>query len=76
MDATIASVPLGRKVTVLDARAEPGVRRRLGELGLRGGATVVVASRSTGGGRIVSVAGSRIALDKSTAAAVLVRVEG
>jgi ferrous iron transport protein A len=44
-------------------------------LGVRSGATVVVAAGSTGGGRIVSVAGSRIALDKSTAAAVLVRVD-
>src|SRR5438094_156278 len=49
---------------VLDTPAlEPLRRRRLAELGLRAGAEVVVLRRTSGGGRIVAVEDSRIALD-------------
>lgn len=50
---------------------EPGVdlvqRRRLAELGLRRGEAVRMVQHSVGGARVVSVRGSRIALDARTA---------
>ncbi|AKT50162.1 FeoA family protein [Arsenicicoccus sp. oral taxon 190] len=49
-------------------------RRRLAELGLRTGATVEVLHLTAGGGRVVAVAGARIALDRSTAAGIQVFV--
>lgn len=42
-------------------------RRRLAQLGLRPGAELVVVMRTSGGGRVVAVSGSRIALDEATA---------
>lgn len=41
--------------------------RRLAQLGLRAGAEFVVVMRTSGGGRVIAVAGSRIALDRMTA---------
>lgn len=41
--------------------------RRLAQLGLRPGAELVVFMRTSGGGRVVGVSGSRIALDQATA---------
>ncbi|MBK9740166.1 MAG: ferrous iron transport protein A [Actinobacteria bacterium] len=43
-------------------------RRRLAELGLRRGEAVRMVLHSVGGARVVSVRGSRIALDATTAA--------
>lgn len=42
-------------------------RMRLAELGLRAGESVTLTQRGVGGARIVTVAGSRIALDAHTA---------
>ncbi len=42
-------------------------RRRLAQLGLRPGVELVVVMRTSGGGRVVAVSGSRIALDQATA---------
>lgn len=53
---------------------DPEQRMRLAELGLRPGETVTLALRGVGGARIVSVAGSRIALDAQTARALPVEV--
>lgn len=41
---------------------------RLAELGLRAGERVTLTQRGVGGARVVSVGGSRIALDRRTAA--------
>lgn len=42
--------------------------RRLAELGLRSGARVTVLHRTAGGGRLVAVGHTRIALDRATLA--------
>ncbi len=56
--------------TVKSVGADPAVRRRLAEMGIRPGATVRVMYRTTGGGRVVSVGGARVALDRELSAAV------
>ena len=45
-------------------------RLRLAELGLRVGAVLTVLSRTTGGGRLLGVGTSRIAVDRATARAL------
>lgn len=62
---TLATAPDGARVTVLSVRAAPELARRLGALGLRPGTQVEVLHRVSGGGRIVSVAGARLALDRT-----------
>ena len=55
-------------VTVPDA-----ARLRLREIGVRVGARVRVTQRSAFGGRVVAVAGTRVALDRATATRIEVR---
>lgn len=65
---TLATSPIGARVRLgqpLDAAFPSARLRRLAELGLRHGAVVEVLARTAGGGRIVAVADSRIALDRS-----------
>jgi ferrous iron transport protein A len=50
--------------------------RRLAELGLRPGAWVTVLHRTTGGGRLIGIGQTRIALDRETSAALPVTYEG
>lgn len=64
--SSIGEAPLDTPATLV-AVANPAPRRRLAELGLRPGAVVTVLRRTAGHGRIVAVAGSRIALDAATA---------
>ncbi|GAB77412.1 Fe2+ transport system protein FeoA [Austwickia chelonae] len=59
----LAEMPLGVSHTLDSVTVVDGPRRRLSELGLRPGARLTVLRRTAGGGRIVSVDGSRIALD-------------
>lgn len=40
--------------------------RRLAELGIRRGASIVAGQRTPGGGRVVGVAGAQLALDANT----------
>ena len=40
--------------------------RRLAEMGIRRGASIVLGQKTPGGGRIVSVAGSQLAVDAQT----------
>lgn len=58
--------PLGSPVTLVAARLTPAQTRRLATLGLRVGARLQPMLRTSGGGRIVGVGSSRIALDKAT----------
>ncbi|MCS6712376.1 ferrous iron transport protein A [Brachybacterium sp. EF45031] len=70
---TLLSAPL-RDEVVLDApAADDALRRRLAELGLRCGSCVRPLQRTPGGGMIVDVRGSRIALDRSTCACLLLQ---
>jgi ferrous iron transport protein A len=62
MDLTNA--PLDTPLTLLAVGGAVTIRRRLAALGLREGASFRLLTRTIGGGRIVLVAGSRIALSK------------
>lgn len=56
--------PLNTKLTFLGVEGSPPLRRRLSALGFRRGAPFEVVQRVSGGGRIVSIAGARIALGR------------
>ncbi|MCA0435455.1 MAG: ferrous iron transport protein A [Actinobacteria bacterium] len=64
---TVADAPLGATLSVASIAAEGPAQRRLAELGIRPGARVAVLRRTAGGGRILGVADSRVALDAGTA---------
>lgn len=54
-------------VTCVRRTADNGsIVRRLAELGIRSGANIVAGQRTPGGGRVVAVAGSHLALDAET----------
>jgi Fe2+ transport system protein FeoA len=59
----LASAPLDTPLTLIGVGASAS-RRRLATLGLREGASIRLLTRTIGGGRIVLVGGSRIALSK------------
>jgi ferrous iron transport protein A len=65
---TLDEVPGGATVTIVNATA--AIQRRLAEMGVRAGAHVKVLYRTTGGGRVLSVDGARIAIDSQLAAAI------
>ena len=65
MPTTLDRAPLGVALAVVTASGPDAVVRRLGELGLRRGARVTCVQRTAGGGRVVDVAGSRIALGRT-----------
>ncbi|MFV0451319.1 MAG: FeoA domain-containing protein [Propioniciclava sp.] len=57
--------PLGKPLVLTDLDVAPQVRHALARLGLRRGARVTLVGRIAGGGRIVGVAGARIAVESS-----------
>jgi Fe2+ transport system protein FeoA len=61
----LAKAPLDTPLTLIAAETDAGVKQRLASLGLRPGAGFSLVSRTSGGGRVALVAGSRIALGKS-----------
>lgn len=63
----LAGSAVGSTVRLRSLEAvEPAQRRRLAEFGLRPGVLVTVLARTTGGGRLVGLGTSRIALDGGT----------
>jgi ferrous iron transport protein A len=68
---TLADAPLARDALVASVDADPALARRLAELGIRGGEVVTPLHRTTGGGRILAVGDTRLAL----AGSVLRRIE-
>lgn len=60
------------RATVISVDLPSGAARRLVELGVRVGATVEVQRRTSGGGIVVGVAGSRVALDRASARSITV----
>ncbi|HEY5484155.1 MAG TPA: FeoA family protein [Propionibacteriaceae bacterium] len=60
----LASAPLDTPLTLIEIVGAATSRQRLATLGLREGATFRLLTRTIGGGRIVLVGGSRIALSK------------
>jgi Fe2+ transport system protein FeoA len=60
----LAEAPLGTVLTLTEAAIEPGSAHRLASFGLRVGSEFSVLSRTAGGGRVVLVSGSRVAVGK------------
>ncbi len=58
----LVSAPLRTSLTLLESEAPEGTRARLASLGLRVGTRFSLLQRTAGGGRVVLVGGSRIAL--------------
>jgi len=71
----LAFVPAGRKVTVSEVRAGPGMFRRLSSMGLHPSSLVEVVCADRGS-LIVAVAGCRYALSRGMAMKVMVQEEG
>ncbi|WP_114046137.1 FeoA family protein [Acidipropionibacterium virtanenii] len=65
VDESLASCVVDEERVLVRAEGDLRMRRRLAALGLRRGAPVTLMMRTAGGGAVVSVAGSRIALDRS-----------
>jgi ferrous iron transport protein A len=61
---SLARAPIGIELRVIGAVGPTALTRRLSELGLRVGSHVRCVQKTAGGGRIVDVAGSRIALGR------------
>ena len=60
----LASAPLDTPLTLVDVAGPAANRRRLASLGLREGVPFRLLTRTIGGGRILLVGGSRIALGR------------
>ena len=65
MDVTLDDAPAGEAATVLAVAAEPVLGRRLAELGLRRGESVTPLHRTAGGGRLVALGDTRVALARA-----------
>ena len=63
-ELSLVDAPVGTPLTLRRSDGAPEFVRRLSALGLRRGAQVTVVQRTIGDGRIVAVAGARIALDR------------
>lgn len=72
-EVTLANAPVGVSLTLVGCIVNPALRTRLAMLGLRPGARVQVLGNTPGKGRVVFVAGSRIAMDRSVLAALTAR---
>lgn len=64
MASSLDRCALSTTLVVLDAASTPEVTRRLSELGLRPGAHIRLVQRTAGGGRVLDIAGSRVALGR------------
>lgn len=64
--------PLGQTAMLCNVAADPALRRRLAELGLRCGMSVTATQRTSGGGRVVAAGDARVALDRTAASALQV----
>lgn len=66
--------PLDTSLLLVAGHPDADVARRLNPLGLRRGARVRLVQRLAAGGRIVSVAGSRVAVDARVLSGLLAEV--
>jgi ferrous iron transport protein A len=64
------------RATVVSVGLPDSASRRLLELGVRVGATIEVHRRTSGGGIVVGVAGSRVALDRTSAQSIEIEQGG
>lgn len=70
---SLSHAPTGQAVAVVAVGGEGALVRRLAELGIRAGATVTALHRTAGGGRVIEVAGSRIAVARTVLRAIETR---
>lgn len=73
MATTLLDARLGESVTLDAPQVDPGLRLRLAEMGLRCGQCVRACQRTPGGGRVVEVGRTRLALDRGTCALLVLR---
>ncbi|WP_246957152.1 FeoA family protein [Brachybacterium sp. Marseille-Q7125] len=64
--ATVHDAPLGAPVVLATPGCPTALRLRLAELGLRCGQCVCPLQRTPGGGRVIEVGDTRLALDRAT----------
>ena len=73
---TLDDAPTGVPTRVGATDVEPVLARRLAELGIRPGAVVTPLHRTAGGGRMLAVADTRLALARTVLRQVAVAVSG
>ncbi|MBN9107063.1 MAG: ferrous iron transport protein A [Propionibacteriaceae bacterium] len=66
--------PIGTALTLVEADIDAAPAHRLASFGLRVGSGFSVLSRTAGGGRVVLVAGSRVAVGRSLLAGLRAEV--
>jgi len=71
---SLVTAPLGVPMTLVTCVLDSALRGRLSILGLRPGAHVEVLHATPGGGRVVAVAGSRVALDRNVLKSLTARL--
>lgn len=69
----LGGAPLHSPLVLADLALDGKSQRRLVSMGLRAGARLSVLQRLAGGGRVVNVAGARVALGKGVVNGLLVR---
>jgi ferrous iron transport protein A len=67
---TLPESPLGAELRVTGVRLQAADAFRLNEMGIRLGTLTHVTQHAAFGGRVIAVAGSRFALDATTAALI------
>ncbi|ACP32104.1 FeoA family protein [Corynebacterium aurimucosum] len=71
---TADAIPVGCTITLraecISCTCDAALAVRLGELGIRPGATLTMGPRVAGGARVVSVGSCRYAIDKATLQAI------
>ncbi len=65
---TVLEAPVAVELTLAQSRVDASLGRRMAALGLRTGTPVTVLQKTAGGGRLLAVAGARIAVDREVAA--------
>ncbi|CAI9407559.1 MULTISPECIES: FeoA family protein [Aestuariimicrobium] len=70
---SVLEAPLNIALTLVEAQGSPGLLRRLAALGIRRGHRLEVVLATAGGGRVVSLGDSRLALGRDLAAALMVQ---
>lgn len=70
----LSKAPLRTPLTLIDCQVDPSASQRLTALGLRVGSRFSLISKTAGGGRVVQVAGSRVAVGRSLLAGLRAEV--
>lgn len=70
---TLRQAPLHTPLSLLECTADRALRTRLATLGLRTGAPLEVVQRTGGDGRVIAIAGARVALDHTVLDQLTVR---